>query len=281
MRVMISGSSGLIGSALKQSLEADGHEVIGLPRTFRQPLDFTGVDAVVHLAGESIAQGRWTAAKKRRIEDSRVQGTQQLAKQLADSETKPYVFICASAIGFYGDRGDEVLDESSAAGTDFLSKVCKKWEAAAQPASAAGIRTVWIRTGIVLSANGGALKQMLLPFKMGGGGMLGNGQQYMSWISLTDEIRIIRFAIDNPVLGGVVNLTAPKPVTNREFTKTLGRVLHRPTVLPLPAFAVRLIFGEMGSALLLGSTRALPKKLMDADFEFCHPDLQSALEDIL
>lgn len=281
MKVFISGCSGLIGSALENSLRTDGHAVGRLPRTYENPIDFTGVDAVVHLAGESIAEGRWNAAKKQRIEESRVKATRQLAKQLAKSETKPSVFLCGSAIGFYGNRGDEVLDESSLPGSGFLSDVCKKWEEASSPAIKAGIRTVNLRTGIVLSTTGGALQKMLPPFKLGSGGILGNGKQYMSWISLDDEVKAIRFLIDHGTISGPVNLVAPHPATNLEFTKTLGKVLHRPTFLPLPAFAARLLFGEMADALLLGSTRVLPKKLIDAKFEFCHPDLQSALKDIL
>jgi len=281
MRVMVSGSAGLVGSALTKSLVADGHEVGQLPRTYEEPIDFNGVDAVVHLAGESIAHGRWNAAKKKRIEESRVNGTRQLAEQLARSESKPDVFICASAIGFYGNRGDEKLDEASNAGAGFLAEVCQKWEAAAQPAEDAGIRTVWIRTGIVLSTEGGALKQMLPPFKMGGGGILGNGKQYMSWISLEDEVRSIRFLIDTPTMRGAVNLVAPEPVTNDEFTKMLGKALRRPTVLPLPAFAVRMIFGEMGDALLLGSARVFPQRLLDAGHSFLHTSLEVALKDIL
>lgn len=281
MKVMISGSSGLIGSALKRSLEADGHQVTALPRTYEEPIDFSGVGAVVHLAGENIASGRWNTARKQRIEESRVNGTRQLAEQLAASEYKPAVLICASAIGFYGDRGDEILVEESPAGTGFLPEVCIKWEAAARPAEEAGIRTAWIRTGIVLSRKGGALAKMLPPFNMGGGGILGNGRQYMSWISLEDEVNAIRFLIGNEAVRGAVNLTAPNPETNHEFTKALGRALRRPTILPMPAFAVRMLFGEMGEALLLGSSRILPQKLTDAGYEYRHPHLESALEDIL
>ena len=281
MKVLISGSSGLIGSALRESLEADGHEVGRLPRTFEAPIDFSGTDAVVHLAGESIAHGRWTPAKKQRIEASRVHGTRQLAEQLARSASKPRVFICASAVGFYGNRLDEKLDDASSPGAGFLAAVCRKWEAAAQPAEEAGIRTVWIRSGVVLSTAGGALKQMLPPFKWGGGGMIGNGRQYMSWISLADEVGIIRFLIDAPAVGGAVNLVAPEPVTNLEFTQTLGKVLHRPTLLPLPAFAARLLFGEMADELLLGSTRVFPQRLLDAGYSFRHTHLQAALEELL
>lgn len=281
MRIMISGLSGLIGSALQENMKAGGHSVIGLPRTYKDPIDFTDVDAVVHLAGEGIAEGRWTTAKKRRIEDSRVNGTRQLAEQLARSEPKPSAFVCASAIGFYGSRDNELLDENSPAGNGFLPEVCKKWEAAARPAEEAGIRTIHIRTGIVLGKKGGALKKMLPPFKMGAGGILGSGRQYMSWISLDDEVKAIRFLIDTETISGAVNLVAPNPVTNHEFTKVLGKILHRPSIFPMPAFAVRLLFGEMGEALLLGSSRVAPKKLIDAGYEFCHAHLQPALEDIL
>ncbi len=281
MRVLVSGSSGLVGSALVNSLENDGHTIGRLPRTYEDPIDFTEIDAVVHLAGENIASGRWNAAQKRRIKESRVTGTRELAEQLASSRIKPSVFICASAIGFYGNCGDQELGESHPAGNDFLSTVCKHWESATYPAVEAGIRTVNIRTGMVLSAKGGALKKMLPPFKMGGGGVLGNGRQYMGWISLIDEVKAIRFLIDTETISGPVNLVSPNPVTNLEFTKALGRVLHRPTVLPLPAFAARLLFGEMADALLLGSSRVIPKKLVDAGYEFCHPDLQSALEELL
>jgi len=281
MKILISGSSGLVGSALRSSLEKDGHEVGSLPRTYEAPIDFSDVDALVHLAGENIADGRWTAEKKRRIEDSRVIGTRQLAEQLARSTAKPSVFISASAIGFFGNRGAEVLDENSTAGNDFLAQVCRKWEEASAPAAEAGIRIVNIRTGIVLSTEGGALKKMLLPFKMGGGGILGTGQQYMSWISLIDEVKAIRFLLENERIHGAVNLVSPNPITNHEFTKTLGKALHRPTIVPMPGFAARLLFGEMADALLLGSTRVIPKKLVDAGYEFCHPDLDSALKDIL
>jgi uncharacterized protein (TIGR01777 family) len=281
MKILISGSSGLIGSALKVDLEGAGHEVASLPRTFEDPIDFTGVDAVVHLAGESIATGRWTPAKKRRIRESRVNGTAQLAKQIAHSEKKPSAFICASAIGYYGDRADDNLDESSEIGTGFLPEVCKEWEDATRSAEEAGIRTVRLRTGMVLSASGGALQKMITPFKLGGGGLLGNGSQYMSWISLDDEVAIIRYLIDNPNINGSVNLVSPNPVTNKEFTKTLGKILRRPTILPIPPFAVRLLFGEMGDALLLSSTRVYPRKLLDSGYEFKHPTLDTALRNIL
>ncbi len=281
MKIMISGSSGLIGTALRESLQQDGHAVIALPRSFEAPLDFSGVDAVVHLGGEPIANGRWNDKKKKRIEDSRVKGTTQLAKQIAQSDNKPSVFICASAIGYYGDRSDDALDEASAPGNGFLPDVCKKWEAASESARNARIRTVQLRTGIVLSDKGGALAKMLTPFKLGGGGMLGNGDQYMSWISLEDEVEIICYLIEHRENHGVFNLVSPNPVTNREFTKTLGAVLKRPTILPMPAFAARIIFGEMSDALLLSSTRVYPNKLLKAGYEFKHPTLEKALRSIL
>lgn len=280
MKVLLSGSSGLIGSALAAGLRRDGHTVVPLPRTYEQPVIFSGADAVIHLAGENIA-GRWNAARKQRIEQSRVLETRRLSEQLAQSIEKPAVFICASAIGYYGSRGDELLAEESPPGNGFLADVCRRWEAAAAPAEEAGIRTVRIRTGIVLSREGGALARMLPPFLAGIGGKLGGGQQFMSWISLADEINAIRFLIGCEAIHGAVNLTAPNPETNTDFSKALGRALHRPAVLPMPALAVRLLFGEMGNELLLGGARVLPKKLIDAGYEFRHPHLESALEDIL
>lgn len=281
MKILISGSSGLIGKALSAEMKAAGHEIVALPRTFDNPIDFTGVDAVVHLAGESIASGRWTSEKKRRIRESRIRGTKQLSEQLASSKSKPSVFISASAIGYYGDRDDEILDESSALGVGFLPEVCKEWEEATRSAESAGIRTVHIRTGIVLSRNGGALKQMLPAFKFGGGGRMGSGTQYMSWISLKDEVSIIRYLIDNPTISGSVNLVSPNPVTNMEFAKTLGKIIKRPTILPMPAFAARLLFGEMADALLLSSARVYPDKLISSGYEFSHPTLESALRSVL
>jgi len=281
MKILISGSSGLIGKALSAEMKAAGHEIVALPRTFDNPIDFTGVDAVVHLAGESIASGRWTSEKKRRIRESRIRGTKQLSEQLASSKSKPSVFISASAIGYYGDRDDEILDESSALGVGFLPEVCKEWEEATRSAESAGIRTVHIRTGIVLSRNGGALKEMLPAFKFGGGGRMGSGTQYMSWISLEDEVSIIRYLIDNPTISGSVNLVSPNPVTNMEFAKTLGMIIKRPTILPMPAFAARLLFGEMADALLLSSARVYPDKLISSGYEFSHPTLESALRSVL
>lgn len=281
MKVMISGSHGLVGTALCSALEADFHEVVRLGRDFSQPIDFRGVEAVIHLAGENIAEGRWNASKKERIEKSRVEGTRLLANQIGATKYKPNVFISSSAIGYYGHRPDEIIDENSVAGRGFLPDVCRKWEEAAKPAEASGVRTVFLRTGIILSVKGGALKKMLPPFKLGGGGILGSGKQYVSWISITDMVEIIQFFINNTTLSGAFNLVAPNPVSNYEFTKTLGNLLHRPTIMPLPAFTARLLFGEMADALLLSSCNVQPNRLLEAGYIFRHAELKYALEDIL
>ncbi|QBG48593.1 TIGR01777 family protein [Verrucomicrobia bacterium S94] len=281
MKVMISGSHGLIGNALTSRLISDGNEVIRLGRVFSESIDFTGVDAVIHLAGENIAGGRWTSRRKAAIRDSRINGTQALSLQLSSSANRPEVFISASAIGYYGDRGDEKLTETSTAGCGFLADVCSEWEMAAESASQSGIRTALIRTGIVLSSEGGALKKMLPPFKIGAGGIMGNGRQYMSWISIEDMVGAIIHILNTPTVQGPVNLTAPEPETNRRFTRILGNVLKRPTILPLPAFAARLLFGEMANALLLSSTRVIPNVLLENNYHFKHPDLKSALKAVL
>ena len=295
VKVLISGSSGLLGGALTQSLGADGYEITRLVRKptsasgqiawdFAQPLapqSVSGFDAVIHLAGESIAS-RWTDAKKKEIRDSRVLGTRNLAEALAGAASPPRVLISASAIGFYGDREDEILREDSASGASgFLPEVCREWEAAAESAVRAGIRTAFLRTGIVLSAKGGALKQMLPPFRMGLGGRIGSGRQWMSWIDLHDEIGAIRHILANESVSGPVNSVSPHPVTNSEFTKTLASILSRPAIFPMPAFAARLAFGQMGEELLLGSQRVEPAKLMATGYVFQKPDLRSALEQIL
>jgi uncharacterized protein (TIGR01777 family) len=304
MRILISGSSGLIGSALVSALEASGHAVIQLVRRnpaaneirwdpektppLAKPANggapdtevLEGFDAVVHLAGESIA-GRWTAAKKARIRESRAQGTGALAAALARTTQPPKVMVCASAIGIYGDRGDEVLREESAPASDFLAEVVKQWEAATEPAAKAGIRVVSLRFGVVLSAHGGALAQMLTPFRMGVGGRIGSGKQWMSWITLDDVVGVIQHALAGESLRGPVNTVAPHPVTNAEFTRALGEALHRPTIFPLPVFMVRLVFGEMGEALLLSSQRVDGGKLLASGFRFRYPELQPALEALL
>ena len=293
MKVLITGASGLIGRALQHSFREKGYEMLLASRSepkdansiywdavdgFTQPERLEGIDAVVHLAGESISGLRWTEEKKKAIRDSRVLGTRSVVNAISKLQDRPRVLVCASAIGFYGERGDEELTESSGAGDEFLSHVAKEWESEARRAEDAGVRTVLLRSGIVLSKDGGALGTMLTPFKLGVGGVVGSGKQWMSWISLDDEVEIINFSIENENLRGAVNAVSPNPVTNHEFTKTLGDVLYRPTFLPLPEFAVSMIFGEMGDALLLASTKALPKRLLDAGFEFKYPDLKPAIE---
>jgi len=298
-RVLVSGSSGLIGTALLPSLKASGTSVTRLartgtssssaggderipwdPATAMSPEAVSGFDAVIHLAGESIV-GRWTAAKKAAIRDSRVVATRSLAQALAQAKQKPQVFVCSSAIGYYGDRAEEVLKEESAPGTGFLPEVCRQWEAATRAAADAGIRTVQIRTGIVLSAQGGALGKMLMPFKMGVGGRVGDGRQWMSWIDMQDMVGAIHHILKTDRLQGPVNLVAPKPVINAEFTKTLTSVLSRPAIFPMPAFAVKLAFGEMGEALLLGSQRVEPTQLVNSGYLFRFKDLAASLESTL
>jgi len=294
MRILVSGSSGLVGSALVPALQGARHSVVRLVRRAPAPSEIRwdpakappetvaleGFDAVVHLAGESIA-GRWTAAKKARIRDSRAQGTSALAATLARSAPPPKVLVCASAIGIFGDRGDEVLREDSTLGSDFLAEVGKQWEAATEPAAKAGIRVVSLRIGVVLSTRGGALAQMLPPFRMGFGGRIGSGRQWMSWIALDDVVGIIQHALATDSLHGPVNTVAPTPVSNAEFTRALGASLHRPTIFPLPAFMVRLIFGEMGEALLLGSQRVDCGKLLASGYRFRHPELKPAFQALL
>jgi uncharacterized protein (TIGR01777 family) len=244
------------------------------------PEKVSGFDAVIHLAGESIV-GRWTKAKKIKIRESRVAGTTTLAEALAQAATKPPVFICSSAIGYYGDRGNEVLHENSKPGVGFLPDVCREWEAATQAAVNAGIRTVQMRTGVVLSPKGGALGQMLTPFKLGVGGKIGDGRQWMSWIDVQDMVGAIHHILKSDLLQGPVNLVAPKPVMNAEFTKTLGSVLSRPAILPVPAFAVKLAFGEMGETVLLGSQRVEPTQLVMSGYPFRFSSLRASLENIL
>ena len=296
MNVLVSGSSGLIGSELTSFLRAEGHQVRRLLRTPSQEPDtaswnpedgwfetdaFDGTDAVVHLAAEGIAGARWTPSRKARIRDSRVDGTRQLSLALARLESPPKVLVAASAIGFYGDRGDELLNESASPGVGFLPDVCQAWEAAAAPARERGVRVVHLRIGVVLSASGGALMKMLLPFRLGVGGVLGSGKQFMSWIALDDLLGVALHALTLESISGPVNAVAPHPVTNREFTKTLGRVLRRPTIFPLPAFGVRVLFGEMGDTLLLESTRVEPAALQASTFTFAYPRLEDALRHTL
>ena len=296
MEVLIAGASGLIGTALKTALSTRDDQILALTRRTAQTDDeitwdpssgsldasrLNNLDAVVHLAGENIAAGRWTPAQKARIRDSRVQGTNLLARTIARLSSPPKVFISASAIGYYGHRDDEILTEDSAPGDGFLPEVCTAWEKAAKPAIEAGIRTVHPRIGIVLSPKGGALAKMRLPFKLGLGGIIGSGTQYMSWITLDDLISFLLFSIDNDTINGPINAVSPTPVTNREFTKTLGRVLSRPTIFPLPAFAARLALGEMADALLLSSARVLPTRLESLDFSVLHTQLDPTLRFLL
>jgi uncharacterized protein (TIGR01777 family) len=289
MKIAVTGATGLIGSTLLPLLKGAGDEVVVLRRpddwnpetgTVNQTV-FRDIDAVVHLAGESIAAGRWTGARKARILDSRIKGTKLIAETIASMETRPSVLISASAIGYYGDRGGEVLREDSGPGVGFLPDVCQQWEAATDAASRKGIRAVHLRTGLVLSKNGGALPRMLLPFKLGIGGRIGSGNQYWSWISLDDECAAIQHCLQATALHGAVNLVSPSPVTNTEFTKTLGRVLGRPTIFPLPALAARLALGEMSDPLLLASARVEPAKLQASRFVFRNRDLRATLEQLL
>jgi uncharacterized protein (TIGR01777 family) len=296
MKVLISGSHGLVGKALISSLSSDGHEIVRLVRgTPSGPAEvewhpnegridaanLEGFDAVVHLAGESIASGRWTDEKKRAIRDSRVKGTALLSEALARLSRPPAVFLSASAIGYYGDRGDEVLTEKSAPGKDFLASVCVEWENATRAAIEKGIRTVHTRFGIILDAEEGALGKMLTPFRMGIGGRVGHGKQWMSWIAIEDVVNGLRFVIEDKTTSGPINFVAPNAVRNAEFTKSLGHVLSKPTLFPVPAFGVRLAFGEMGDALLLSSQRVEPRVLREKGFVFRWARLDEALRHLL
>lgn len=296
LHVAVTGASGLIGSAFTRRLVMDGHRVSRLVRRAPgpgeigwdpvagrlDPNDLEGLDAVVHLAGENVGV-RWTAARKARIRDSRIQGTRVLSEALARTRRHPAVLVSASAIGIYGDRGDEILTERSALGPreDFLATVGQDWEKAASPARGAGIRVVHPRFGVVLSPAGGALGKMLLPFRLGLGGRLGKGSQWMSWISIDDVVGALLHLVLNEALSGPVNVTAPEPLRNRDFTRTLGRVLSRPTPFPVPAAALRLVLGEMADSTLLASTRVLPERLLGSGYRFTHPDPETALRQVL
>jgi uncharacterized protein len=297
MRILVSGSHGLVGRALIKLISSKGHAVSRLvrnvPASGSTDIEWhpnqgtingdklSGFDAVVHLAGESIASGRWTDDKKQRIRESRIKGTLLLSSALAQSPKPPGVFVSASAIGFYGDRGDEVLTEESAPGNDFLADVCVEWERATEPAAQKGIRVVKTRLGIILDKQGGALAKMLPPFRMGIGGRIGTGKQWMSWIALDDVVSGLEFVIEQEQMSGAVNFVAPNAVTNATFTKNLGKALGRPTFLPVPVFGARLAFGEMADALLLSSQRVVPARLNDEGFSFKHTTLSQALSAIL
>ena len=297
MNIAITGSTGLIGSALESSLTTSGHQVVRMVRTpVRSAAKeicwdpsagkintaaLEGIDAVVHLAGKSIAGGRWTPQKKRRIRESRIKGTSLLAESLARLSKPPKVLICASAIGYYGDRGQEILTEESRSGTGFLPDVCREWENAAGPAAEKGIRVVITRIGMVLSAAGGALATMLPAFRLGLGGRIGSGNQYMSWIAIDELVDIIRHAIQTESLHGPINAVAPRPVTNLEFSKALGHLLSRPTILFLPSFAARFLLGEMADELLLASTRVVPARLEASGYKFRFSLLEDALRHVL
>jgi len=297
MKILISGATGLVGSAASRALTASGRQVQRLVRaqSTAGPGDVVwdpaggsidaakleGFDGVVHLAGENIAAGRWTEKQKARIRDSRIKGTRALCDALAGLGQRPRVLVAASAVGYYGDRGDEWLDEESAAGSGFLADVCREWEAATGPARSAGVRVVNLRFGVILSGTGGALAKMLLPFKLGLGGRIGSGRQYMSWIAIDDVVRAIQFILDDDALAGPVNAVSPRPASNLEFTKTLGRVLGRPTIFPMPAAAARLAFGQMADELLLASARVRPARLTNSSFAFQYPGLKEALSHVL
>jgi uncharacterized protein (TIGR01777 family) len=295
MRIAITGASGLIGSHLLPTLSAQGDEVTRLVRhpagngevtwnPQQESLDLSaldGFDGVIHLAGENIASSRWTTSMKGRIRESRVRGTHAISSGLARLATPPKVLIAASAIGYYGNRGAELLDEQATPGEDFLAKVVYDWEQATEPAANAGIRVVRLRIGVVLSPAGGALAKMLTPFRLGVGGRVGNGRQYWSWIAIDDIVGIIRYTLRQRALSGPINAVTPTAITNAQFTQALGRVLHRPTFLPMPATAARLALGEMADALLLSSTRVVPQQLLDHGYSYEQPELEPALRHLL
>lgn len=301
MKVAVTGATGLVGSALCESLNRDGHQLVLLARRPEQAEQeypkaqvisweatsgppsadlLEGLDAVVNLVGEPIAAGRWTEARKQAIRESRTMGTAYLVEALSRCQNRARVLVNSSAVGFYGDHGDEILEENSAPGAGFLASICREWEGQAERASQAGIRVVLLRGGLVLSTKGGALPRILFPFKAFMGGPVGSGKQWMSWVHVDDEVGVIRYAIDEDKIRGPVNCTAPNPVTNREFSQELGRVLRRPSFMPVPAFALRILFGEMADTLLEGQ-RVLPRKLEAAGYRFRFPELRGALGDLI
>lgn len=294
MRVVVSGASGLIGTALSAELIAAGDDVVRLvrrqarsagevgwdPSSELDPAALSGADAVVHLSGAPIAAKRWTPARKAELRASRITSTRTLATAIAAAAPPPSVLVCGSAIGYYGETGDRVVDESGQAGAGFLPDLVRDWEAAAEPAAAAGVRVANIRSGVVLAVEGGMLGRLMLPFRLGLGAKIGSGSQYMSWISLTDEVRAIRFALGRPDIAGPINLTAPEPATNADFTKALASVLGRPSLLTVPSPVLRFALGELASELL-ASARVVPGRLMQAGFAFRDPDIRTALTTIV
>ena len=302
MKILVTGSTGLVGTALTQALQHAGHTVCRLvrPNTSTQSIGNSqafdvnwnpatgelggaavGADAVVNLAGASIADGRWTPQRKQLLRSSRVDTTRAFVQALAKMPARPRVLVSASATGYYGNRGDETLTEASRPGNDFLSEIAKEWESEALKAEALGIRVVRARFGVILSKQGGALPQMMRPFQFGVGGKIGSGKQWLSWISLDDTVAILRSALENANITGPLNVVSPQPVTNAQFTKILAAALHRPAIFPAPAFALRLLLGEMAEALLLSSQRVLPAQLQKLSFQFAHPDLAAALATIM
>ncbi|MBA3723148.1 MAG: TIGR01777 family protein [Parachlamydiaceae bacterium] len=297
MKILVSGTSGLVGSALCNFLKINGHEIFKLVRTRANLLPneiawnldrgvinpelLEGLDAVIHLAGENIASGRWSDAKKKRIRDSRVKGTLLLSQALASLKRSPHVLIAASAVGYYGNCGEEMLMEKNSKGTGFLADVCAEWETSTRPAIERGIRVVNLRFGAILSLQGGILKKIITPFKFGVGGQIGAGNQYMSWIALDDLLNVINETMQNKYFEGPVNAVSPNPVTNYEFTKAMGAVLHRPTFMTVPAKMARFVFGEMADELMLSSQRVLPEVLLKSGFKFSYPNIKEALEFLL
>jgi len=298
MKILITGASGLVGTHLIPTLKAQGHEIYKLVRKTPKATDeiqwdategfsdaeqskLENFDAVVHLAGDNVASGSWSEEKKRKIRESRTVGTRVLVDALRKTKHPPKILVSASAIGFYGNRNDEILTEDSAKGVGFFPDVCDEWEQESQKANEFGARVVNPRIGVVLAKDGGALEKMLTPFKFGVGGVVGSGEQYMSWIAIDDLIKIFHFALETNDLSGAINATAPNPATNEEFTKTLGKVLGRPTIIPIPAFGIKLLFGEMGERLLLEGCRVIPKRLQDANFEFQFTNLEDAMKHVI
>jgi len=296
MKIIVTGASGLVGTALVPYLRKQGHEVARLVRTREEasdeiywdphagelnPDDLNEFDAIIHLAGANVAEGRWTEKRKREILESRVNGLRTLNEALRLCSEGPKTLVSASATGYYGNRGDDVLDETNESGTGFLADVCREWEGGLRDIESLGLRTVSLRLGIVLSRNGGALGKMLPAFKFGLGGRLGSGKQWMSWISVEDLLRVVNYVLMEIAIRGAVNVVSPEPVTNAEFTKTLARALRRPAVFPVPAVMLRLLFGQMADEALLASTRVKPQLLQASGFSFTHERLESALQSIL